>query len=327
MKYRTLGKTGLKISEISFGCGAVGGLMTEERYQEQLEVVKRALDLGITHFDTAMSYGEGTSEANLGRVLEELKPEITLSTKVRLGPERPDNLKEATVSLGERSLERLRRDSVDLIQLHDMVAEGDWPHFSLSLEDILGPGGVLEGFNVLRDRGKVHHFGFTGLGEPAALHALVECSEFDTVQVYYNLLNPTAGYPAPEGFYGQDYGLLLDNAGVHGMGVFAIRVLARGALAKAPKKMEKEPRSLSPGSDYSPDVERSRKLGWLVGGNIASLAQAAFIFALMRPEVSAALAGCASVAEIEETAVCSGAEGLSDDAISRLKEIWENNFA
>ncbi len=101
MEYRTLGKTGIRIPEISFGCGAVGGLMTADRREEQIRVIQRALDLGITHFDTASSYGDGTSETNLGKVLKEIEPEITLSTKVRLGPERPDNLKEATIALAE----------------------------------------------------------------------------------------------------------------------------------------------------------------------------------------------------------------------------------
>jgi len=104
MLYRTLGKSGLKVSEIGFGCGAVGGLMTGEDRDAQLRVIERALECGITHFDTAMSYGDGRSETNLGRVLKETGAEVTLSTKVRIGPERPDNLRETTIALAERSL-------------------------------------------------------------------------------------------------------------------------------------------------------------------------------------------------------------------------------
>ncbi len=324
MEYRTLGKTGLRISEISFGCGAVGGLMTADRHEEQAGVIRRALDLGITHFDTASSYGDGTSETNLGKVLKEIEPEITLSTKVRLGPERPDDLKKATIASVEQSLKRLGRDAVDVIQLHDNVASGEWAQFSLTPEDVLGP--VLEAFQTLRDRGKVRFFGFTALGEPDALHALVESGEFHTAQVYYNLLNPTAGYPAPIGYRALDYGRLLEKAAAHDMGVFAIRVLARGALTGAPRTGGKEPRSLSPGSEYSRDVERAWKLGWLIGGEEWTLAQTAFRFALMRPEVSAALAGCASIKEVEESAACSGAGGLSEETITRLKGLWESDF-
>lgn len=329
MRYRKLGETGLKVSEIAFGGGAVGGLMTDnEREEEHLRVVKRALELGITHFDTAASYGDGRSEKNLGRALEETGAEVTLSTKVRLGADRPRDIAGAVVASVEESLERLRRKSVDLIQLHDHVApEGQWGDISITPEEVLGPGGVVDGFKSLKDKGKVRFFGFTGLGRPESLHALVMSGMLHSIQVYYNLLNPTAAYPAPEGFGALDYGQILQKAAERGMGIFAIRVLARGALVPSPKTGGKEPRSLSPGSGYSRDVERGRKLAWLAEAEDASLTQAAFRFALMRPEVSAALAGCASVSEVEETAACSGAPGLSEASIERLKGLWASDFA
>lgn len=333
MRYRKLGNTGLKVSEVAFGGGAVGGLMTDnEREEEHLRVVRRALELGITHFDTAASYGDGRSEANLGRALEKAGAEVTLSTKVRLGAERlaerPRDIAGAVIASVEESLERLRRKSVDLIQLHDHVAPPDeWGDISISPEEVLGPGGVVDGFKSLKDKGKVRFFGFTGLGRPESLHALVMSGMLHTVQIYYNLLNPTAAYPAPEGFGALDYGGLLQKAAGQGMGVFAIRVLARGALVASPKIGGKEPRSLSPGSDYSRDVERGQKLAWLAEAEACSLSQAAFWFALMRPEFSAALAGCASVAEVEETAACSGAPGLSDESIKRLEGLWASDFA
>jgi len=329
MLYRTLGKSGLKVSEIGFGCGAVGGLMTGEDWDAQLRVIERALECGITHFDTAMSYGDGRSETNLGRVLKETGAEVTLSTKVRIGPERPDDLRETTIALAERSLERLGRDSVDVIQLHDPVApNGEWPQFSLTPEDVLGPGGVVEGFKALRERGMARFFGFTGLGDPRSLHTLVESGEFHTLQVYYNLLNPTAAYPAPEGFPALDYGLILEKAAERGMGAFAIRVLARGSLTESPKGGGgKDPRTLSPGSDYSRDIERARKLDWLAEGPIRTLTQAAFQFALMRPEFSTVLAGCASISEAAAAAACSGAPEISEEALARLRELWASDFA
>ena len=74
VKYRTLGRTGLEVSEIGFGCGNVGGLMIRGSEQEQIEAVSRALELGINYFDTAPLYGNGQSETNLGKVLTELMP-------------------------------------------------------------------------------------------------------------------------------------------------------------------------------------------------------------------------------------------------------------
>ncbi len=68
MEYRVLGRTGIRVSEIGFGCGNVGGLMVRGSHDEQVEAVSRALELGIDYFDTAPSYGDGRSETNLGRV-------------------------------------------------------------------------------------------------------------------------------------------------------------------------------------------------------------------------------------------------------------------
>lgn len=101
MKYRVLGRTGIRVSEIGFGCGNVGGLMVRGSHEEQVEAVTRALELGIDYFDTAPSYGDGKSETSLGRVLEELSPDVTVATKVRIDAEDLDDILGAV----ERSLE------------------------------------------------------------------------------------------------------------------------------------------------------------------------------------------------------------------------------
>ncbi len=88
MEKRKLGRTGLNVSMLTFGCGAVGGLMTRGASVDQERAVARALEAGINHFDTAPGYGNGASEENLGRVLGALKPDVIVSTKVRLPAER-----------------------------------------------------------------------------------------------------------------------------------------------------------------------------------------------------------------------------------------------
>src|SRR3982751_4725342 len=90
MEKRKLGRTGMPVSVLTFGCGAVGGLMTRGAHADQERAVARALEAGINHFDTAPSYGDGASEQNLGRVLGILKPDVIVSTKVRVPTERPD---------------------------------------------------------------------------------------------------------------------------------------------------------------------------------------------------------------------------------------------
>ena len=83
---------------------------------------------------------------------------------------------------------------------------------------------------------------------------------------------------------------------------------------------------MSPGSDYSFDLERAEKIKFLIRGDIKSLAQAAIRFALMKPEVSTVLVGFSEVGYVEEAAACSGAGGLSQGAMTRLKDLWDSDF-
>src|ERR1700733_13446579 len=88
MEMRVYGRTGMNISILGFGCGAVGGLMVRGSAADQEKAIGRALDVGINYFDTAVQYGMGASETNLGRTLKTLKPsEVFVGTKVRLPPE------------------------------------------------------------------------------------------------------------------------------------------------------------------------------------------------------------------------------------------------
>src|SRR5207244_9276615 len=121
MEYRTLGKSGVKISEIGFGCGNNAVLMVKASYDEQVKAVRHALDRGINYFDTAFAYGLGRSEENLGRILNELKAPAVVSTKIRLEPDDLSDVKAATIRAVEAGLERLQRNRVDFIQLHNRV--------------------------------------------------------------------------------------------------------------------------------------------------------------------------------------------------------------
>lgn len=329
MQYRTLGRTGLRISEIGFGCGNNAVLMVRASYEEQLRAVRRALELGINYFDTAFAYGLGKSEENLGRILEDLGALPVVSTKIRLEPEAAADIRSATIQAVEAGLKRLQRNRVDLIQLHNRITTERSPgkRFSLTPKDVLGAGGVLEGFKEMRDNGKVQYFGFSGLGDPKALHEVIDSGEFHSVQAYYNLLNPSAGQSVPPGFSALDYGQLIDRAAGKGMGVAVIRVLAAGALTATPEAGGgSSPEPLSPGSDYALDLERGEKVKFLIGGEIKSLTQAAIRFALMKPEVSTVLVGFSNTAHLDEAVACSGAGGLSQEAMARLRKLWETDF-
>lgn len=329
MQYRTVGKTGVKISEIGFGCGNNAVLMVKAPYEDQKKAVRRALDLGINFFDTAFAYGLGKSEENLGRILNDLGAELVISTKIRLEADAAGDVGAATIRAVEAGLKRLNRDRVDFIQLHTRVTveRGAGRRFSLTPQDVLGRNGVVEGFKTMRDRGRVGYFGFSGLGEVAALYDLVDSGEFHGFQAYYNLLNPSAGQPVPHGFSALDYRLIIDRAAANGMGAFVIRVLAGGALTSDPSAGGGgSPEPLSPGSDYPLDVQRAEKVGAALGIDGKSLPQAAIRFGLMKSEVSTVLVGFSNTTHIDEAVACSGAGGLSQDAMAKVRQLWDTDF-
>src|SRR5438105_210489 len=139
MEQRPLGNTGLTVSALGFGCGAVGGLMVRGDPAEQRQAVARAIEAGITYFDTAASYGDGLSETNLGRVLSELRPSnIVVGTKVRLSPDDFQRARQGVRASIEASLKRLGRERVDILHLHNPIAVSSRDGRSMDLHLALG---------------------------------------------------------------------------------------------------------------------------------------------------------------------------------------------
>src|SRR5215211_5398752 len=140
MEYRALGRTGLRVSAVGFGCGNTGGLMVRGEPADQRAAVARAIEGGITYFDTAAQYGEGRSEENLGRVLRELGADVQVGTKVRLTP---GEVAEAPTVLRQRleeGLRRLGREAVDVCTLHNQVVVADAER-ALDADAVCGPVG------------------------------------------------------------------------------------------------------------------------------------------------------------------------------------------
>jgi aryl-alcohol dehydrogenase-like predicted oxidoreductase len=329
MQYRNIGQTGLRVSEIGFGCGNNAVLMVKAPYEEQVKAVRHALDAGINFFDTAFAYGLGKSEENLGRILKDLGANPVISTKIRLEADAVSDVKAATVRAVEAGLKRLGRDRVDFVQLHTRVTleRGADKRFSLTPTDVLGPNGVIAGFKAMRDRGNAGFFGFSGLGDPKALHELVDSGEFHGFQCYYNLLNPSAGHAVPPEFSALDYGLILDRAAAKGMGAFVIRVLAAGALTSDPSTGGGgSGQTLSPGSDYPVDLQRAEKVQVALGVDKKNLTQAAIRFGLMNPKVSTVLVGFSNTTHVDEAVACTGAPGLSDEQMGQVRKLWQTNF-
>lgn len=322
MEKRIFGRTGLEVSRLTFGCGAVGGLMTKGDAADQDRAIAWARDHGINFFDTAASYGDGASETNLGRALAGSADGIVVSTKVRVRNEDMSDISGAVAKSLDASLSRLRLDHVDLFQLHNVLGLPD-NHGTLSAEQVLNE--VIPAFEKLRDAGKTRFLGFTAIGSVDDLHKLVESESFDSAQIFYNLLVPSAGEPVPPNYPADDFRQLLDAASRHGVGSIGVRVLAGGALsgeeARHPLGM---PTVLPIGSntDYTTDAHRARRFAPLVDdGYAASLPELAVRYAISNAALPTTEIGIATLEELQQAAAAVNKGPLSQEALTRIKQI------
>src|ERR1700752_781314 len=229
MEFWVFGRTGMQLSVLGFGCGAVGGLMVRGDPADQERPIARAIAAGVNYFDTAVQYGDSESEKNLGRVLQKLKPaNVSVGSKVRLPPSEFSRIANAVVTSIEASLARLRLDHVDIFHLHNAITETGGGS-ALSVRQVLDD--VVPAFERLRQQGKTRFLGITAVGDTAALHQVIDARAFDSAQVVYNMLNPSAAEDLPTNYPAQDYGQLFDHTRAAGVGVVGIRVLAGGALS------------------------------------------------------------------------------------------------
>jgi aryl-alcohol dehydrogenase-like predicted oxidoreductase len=320
MEMRTYGRTGMKVSVLGFGCGAVGGLMVRGDPRDQERAIARALDVGVNYFDTAVAYGNGESEKNLGRILQELKPaNAILGTKVRVPSATFGRIADTITKSLDDSLTRLRRDQVDIFHLHNPVTEVGGGE-ALSIRQVLDE--VVPTFFRLRDAGKIRFLGLTCVGSTLALRQVIDAGAFDSAQVVYNMLNPSAAITLPQNYPAQNYGRLFDHTKAAGTGVIGIRVLAGGALSAS---MERHPIASPPpapiGSalSYGDDVARARRLMPLVTeGLAASLTEAATRFAIGQPAIGTILVGMATPQQFEDALAAVQKGPLPPDALERL---------
>ena len=325
MNYRQVGRTGMKVSEIGFGCGNVGGLMIRGDHGDQVKAVARAMELGINYFDTASSYGDGQSETNLGRVLNELGAQVYVGTKYRLVPGDASDIKQGVVRSVEASLKRMGREQVDLIQLHNRVSLlSDLGKDMLGVSDVLGE--VVEATQLLESQGKVRFWGMTGVGDTEALHRVIDSGALYTVQTVYNLLNASAAAEVAPQFDMPNYDRLIDRAAAADMGVLVIRVLAGGALTGSAERHPTAAPSVGPigsGRDYAQDLARSGDFRYLVReGYVDDLVEASLRFALSNESVSTALVGYSNLDHLEKSVEYAAKGPLPTEALARLPEVW-----
>jgi aryl-alcohol dehydrogenase-like predicted oxidoreductase len=323
MQLRVFGRTGMRLSVLGFGCGAVGGFMVRGDPAEQERTVARALAAGVNYFDTAVQYGNGESEKNLGRVLQRLKPaNLFVGTKVRLPESDYGRIADAiTISL-EGSLARLGLDRVDIFHLHNSITEtGGGP--ALSVQQVLEE--VVPAFERLRQQGKIRFLGMTAVGDTAALNRAIDARAFDSAQVVYNMLNPSAAGPLPANYPAQDYARMFDHTIAAGVGVVGIRVLAGGALSGSTERHPiagPAPEPIGSAMSYEADVDRARRLMPLVKeGFAAILAEAATRFALSHPAMGTILVGMATPQQFEDALAAVQKGPLPQAALDRLSAL------
>ncbi len=301
MSYCLLGRTCLRVSRLAFGAGPVSGLLTGNDHELQQRTVARAIECGINWFDTAPGYGQGRSEQNLGRALRHLGSEIPIhiATKVRLQPDRLHDIRTDILESVEQSLQRLQVPAVTLLQLHNGItkAPGDQP-FSVSLTELLRPEGVVSVFRELQTQGLVQAIGLTGTGDPESMRHAIQSDEFDTVQLPYNILNPSAGRTMPPGFTEQNYGNILEDCLRRNLGVFAIRVFAGGAIHGAPPGNHTKSTPFFPLDLYERDLQLSEDLRR--PGSQLPAGQIALNFSLAHPAIHSAIIGFGMESHIDD---------------------------
>lgn len=205
---RVLGRTGVEVT--CFGLGGEGVLRTFGREREAKEVIARALDLGITYFESARAYSG--SEAYYGLSLGERRKDIFLTSKSH-----NRTAEGASLQLHE-TLTNMCTGWLDLWQVHDVRSKDD-------LEELFGPGGAIEAFDRAKREGKVRFVGVTGHQDPAILLKAFELYDFDTV-----LMPVNPAEPAHLSFLDS----VLPEARRRNMGVIGMKVLCRGLGLRVP---------------------------------------------------------------------------------------------
>jgi L-galactose dehydrogenase/L-glyceraldehyde 3-phosphate reductase len=332
MRYRPLGTTGLRVSEIGFGCGPTAGLMINATSEQRRAAVARALALGVNYFDTAPIYGDTVSEAHLGQALRELGCSPIVATKVALLPDELGDIPAAIRRSLDLSQERLGVDCVDVLHLHNRVAanRAAQPDIGvgtlLSVDDVLGRNGVLETFLRLKEQGRTRAIGCCAFGgEVPVVHAVIDHGGFDAVLVPYSALNPTAAV-LPAGFRGRDFGQVIERAAARGMGVVALRVLEAGALTGREDRHPLSRAAVDGTALHWQNLARARALDPFAEEIGCTPAQLAIRFALANPAISTVLVGFSEMAHLEEAAACADGRTLPSAVLSRIDALYQTDF-
>jgi L-galactose dehydrogenase/L-glyceraldehyde 3-phosphate reductase len=246
-------------------------------------------------------------------LLEEIDTEPHLSTKVLLDTARLDDIAGQVERSVHNSLQRLRRESVDVLLLHNQIepaAAGN----AITVDHVLRANGAADALEAQR-AGLTRHIGFTALGDAASCRRVVDSGRFDAAQVYYNVLNPSAARSMPGHWSGQDFDGLIGACRQQGTAVMAIRVFAAGVLASDVRHGREV--VVTQAADLPAEERRARAAFAALGSAYGTRAQAALRFVLSNADVACAIIGLAEPAHLEEALAGAALGPLPRPALSR----------
>jgi aryl-alcohol dehydrogenase-like predicted oxidoreductase len=314
MKYRTLGKTGLKVSEVGFGAWAIGGNNHGNSYgptddNVSVAAVERAFELGCNFYDTADVYGHGHSEEILGQALKAHRNDVFIATKVGGDfyhePPRMNFNPEYLEFAAAKSCERLQTDYIDLYQLHNPPMEH------------LKNGKIFAGLEKLKDSGRIRHYGVS-IHDPEEGILSMKFGQPATIQVVFNLLRQEAK------------NRLFQAARAQNVGIIAREPLSNGFLtgkftldsAFPPGDIRRNfPRN------YQAGLVRAAQQLRLLESKTRTLAQASIRFALDHKDLSTVIPGAKTPQQAEENMRASELPSLTGEELLRIRILREQGFA
>ena len=312
LEYRTLGRTGIRVSEIGYGAWGIGqsGWVGAED-EESIRALQRAIELGLNFIDTALGYGDGHSERLVGQVVRSHSEPIYVATKIppkngqwpaRAGVSAEETFPaEHVIECTETSLRNLGLETIDVQQFHvwsdEWVGRGDWP----------------EAVEKLKSDGKIRHFGVSiNDHQPANALRLIESGVVDTVQVIYNVFDQS---PEDE---------LFPACQRHNVGVIVRVPLDEGGLTGkvTPETTFEEGdfrASYFRGDRRREVYERAQQIAADLNISIDDLAEVALRYILSHPAVSTVIPGMRSVRNVESNTAVGDGKGLPEDQVQKLK--------
>lgn len=321
MQYRTLGSTGLRVSEIGFGAWAIGGRSEAAGTQwgwgetpepDAIAAIHRARDLGVNFFDTADVYGNGRSEEILGKALGPDWKDVVVASKVGnvIHHERPakDWSREHIMRSCEASLKRLKKDCIDLYQLHNPAAydirHGDWP----------------ETLELLEKHGKIRSYGVSVFLPEEAI-AVLGRAKGHAIQLAYNPLRLEM----------EDEVLPL--AQKKNFGIIARVPLYYGVLAGKFKPDSTFPKDDHRSHTLPPETmrelvsraERLRELAGIAAGDRTALAQWTLKFILSHPAVSTVIPGARNPEQAENNSSASDGVPMAREQADAVRTLWRED--